>query len=196
MQANSDIRMFDNEVYCNNHPNFAKTGSAVSGIPVGTGGLSFVGNRIEFFGNMFTDNVTLGIGLASNILNCQMTSGEEPGQDCPPYSDGYDPYVKNIFIHDNTYTNNGTDAQGDFGDLFKILGFGTPESPVPDVVWDGYKETPEEDAGICLGTDATEAASILVIGDPCQDLSLDPAGFIGCAFANQPTDQAPYLCEP
>lgn len=136
MQTNSGVRMFDNEVYCNNRENFAQPGSAVSGIPVGTGGLSFVGNGVEIFDNQFTDNWTLGIGLASNILNCQAAES-----DCPPYSDGYDPYTKNIYVHDNLFTNNGDDPQGLFGDLFMALGFGCDGCPpVPEVVWDGYQE--------------------------------------------------------
>ena len=191
MQSNNGVRLFDNESYCNNHENFAKEGSAVAGIPVGTGILNFAGNGVELFGNEVTDNITLGVGMGSNVLNCQVASS-----DCPPYTPGYDPYVQNVYIHDNTFTNNGTDPQGDFGDLFKILGFGVPGTPVPDVVWDGYKETPETDAGICLGTEAAAAASILVLGDPCQDLALDLAGYIGCAVANNSTDQEPYLCEP
>jgi hypothetical protein len=192
MQANSDVRLFDSESYCNNHDNFAKENSAVAGIPVGTGILNFAGNGVEIFGNEITDNITLGIGMSSNVLNCQVADS-----DCPPYSDGYDPYAKNIYIHDNTFTNNGADAQGDFGDLFNILGFGAAGlPPVPDVTWDGYKETPETDAGVCLGTDAAAAASILVLGDPCQDLNLDIGQYIGCALQNSSTDQTPYLCEP
>jgi len=194
MQTNSGVRMFDNEVYCNNRENFAQPGSAVSGIPVGTGALSFVGNGIEFFDNRITDNVTLGIGLASNILNCQVAES-----DCPPYTDGYDPYVKNIFIHDNVFTNNGTDPQGLFGTLFIALGFGDDgDPPVPDVVWDGYLEPGTDDAGICLGDDADAAASILVVGDACQTpLVIDnPLDYINCAAANFSTDQAPYLCTP
>ena len=195
MQDNADIRVFDNESYCNNHENFAKEGSAVAGIPVGTGILSFAGDGVEIFGNQITDNQSLGIGLASNVLNCQIN-----GDDCPDsegnYPPGYNPYVKNNYVHDNAFTNNGTDPQGDFGDLFKILGFGVPGTPVPEVVWDGYKEAPDADSGNCLGTDAAAAASILVIGDACQDLTLDLPGYIGCALANNSTDQTPYLCEP
>jgi parallel beta-helix repeat protein len=192
IQTNSGVRLFDNEAYCNNHENFAQPGSAVSGIPVGTGALSFVGNGVEFFGNEITDNLTLGIGLASNILNCQLASS-----DCPPYNPGYDPYAKNIYIHDNLFTNNGTDPQGDFGDLFNILGFGNPGGPpVPDVLWDGYLEPGTDEAGICLGTDAAAAASSLVIGDPCQDLTLDLGMYVVCAITNSETDPADLLCEP
>ena len=191
MQANSNIRLFDSESYCNNHDNFAKEGSAVAGIPVGTGILSFAGNGVEIFGNEITDNLTLGVGLASNILNCQIA-----GSDCPEYRPGYDPYVKNNYIHDNLFTNNGTDPTSLFGTLFKILGFGVPGTPVPDIVWDGYKEAPE-DTGLCLGTDAEAAASVLVIGDACKT-PIDPAldAYIMCAQDNNSTDQTPYLCEP
>ena len=160
IQTNSDVKMFDNQVYCNNHENFAQPGSAVSGIPVGTGALSFVGNGIEFFNNAITDNLTLGIGLASNILNCQVADS-----DCNPYNPGYDPYAKNIYIHDNLFTNNGTDPQGDFGLLFNVLGFGTPGMPpVPDVVWDGYLNQ------VC-DESSTNAGEICYSDDACDDAS-------------------------
>jgi parallel beta-helix repeat protein len=192
MQSNTNVRLFDNETYCNNHPNFAKPGSAVSGIPVGTGLLSFAGDGVEIFGNLITDNQTLAIGMASNLLNCQVASS-----DCPPYTAGYDPYVKQNYIHDNVFTNNGTDPQGDFGTLFKILGFGTMGRPnVPNIVWDGYLENPT-DVGLCLGDDAASAATVLVIGDVCQD-PIDPSfeDYITCANDNNSTDQTPYLCVP
>ncbi len=192
MQSNTDVRLFDNETYCNNHPNFAKPGSAVAGIPVGTGLLSFAGDGVEIFGNRITDNQTLGIGMASNLLNCQVASS-----DCPPYTDGYDPYVKQNYIHDNVFTNNGTDPQGDFGTLFKILGFGTMGRPnVPNIVWDGYLENPT-DVGLCLGDDAASAATVLVIGDVCKD-PIDPSfeDYITCATDNNSTDQTPFLCVP
>jgi parallel beta-helix repeat protein len=192
MQSNTDVRLFDNESYCNNHPNFAKAGSAVSGIPVGTGILSFAGNGVEMFGNQITDNQTLGIGIASNLLNCQVA-----GDDCPPYNDGYDPYVKNNYMHDNVFTNNGTDPLSDFGTLFKILGFGTPAGPpVPNIVWDGYLKNPT-DVGLCLGTDAAAAATVLVVGDACQDpINPSIAEYITCAQDNASTDQTPFLCTP
>ena len=192
MQSNTNVRLFDNETYCNNHPNFAKPGSAVAGIPVGTGLLSFAGDGVEIFGNLITDNQTLGIGMASNLLNCQVAES-----DCPPYTEGYDPYVKQNYIHDNVFTNNGTDPQGDFGTLFRVLGFGTAAGPpVPNVVWDGYLENPT-DVGLCLGTDAAAAATVLVIGDACQD-PINPSigDYIMCAQDNVSTDQTPFLCVP
>jgi parallel beta-helix repeat protein len=191
MQSNTDVRIFSNETYCNNRPNFAKPGSAVAGIPVGTGLLSFAGDGVEIFDNIITDNLTLGIGMASNLLNCQVS-----GSDCPPYTDGYDPFVKNNYIHGNVFTNNGTDPQGLFGTLFKVLGFGVPGNPLPEVVWDGYTENPG-DVGLCLGTDAEAAATVLVIGNECQT-PIDPPleDYIMCAQENNSTDQTPFLCEP
>ncbi len=194
MQSNTDVRLFENETFCNNHPNFAKPGSAVSGIPVGTGLLSFAGNGVEIYGNQITDNLTLGIGMASNILNCQVA-----GSDCPPYNPGYDPFVKNNYIHDNVFTNNGTDPQGLFGLLFNLLGFGVPGNPLPNIVWDGYKEA-ADDVGLCLGTDADAAATVLVIGDTCkgeppyQDVAFED--YVICAQENASTDQTPFLCSP
>ncbi len=191
MQSNTGIRLFDNESYCNNHPNFAKQGSAVSGIPVGSGILNLAGDGVEISGNLITDNLTLGVAMVGNILFCQLAGGGAASGDCPPYSDGYDPYAKNYYIHDNLFTNNGTDPQGDVGLLLAGLGL----VPVADVVWDGYKESPEADAGICLGTDAGAAASILVFGDDCQTAA-NTGEFITCVSSNQPTDQAAFLCAP
>ncbi|MEM7436686.1 MAG: hypothetical protein AAF436_16150, partial [Myxococcota bacterium] len=248
MQSNGNVRLFDNDVYCNNRENFAQPGSAVSGIPVGTGGLSFGGDGIEFFGNQFTDNAAFALGLAANVLTCQVASS-----DCPPYTEGYDPYVQNIYIHDNSYENNGYNPTGDFGDLFQQLGFavylcegGDDEGdlcqgegdcpggacvpdpdfvPVPNTVWDGYQplacddasDNPGDpcfsndqcpagtcapassginDAGICLGTDAATASSILVIGDQCANLSLNILEFIGCARMNSVDVNDDFLCAP
>jgi hypothetical protein len=105
--------------------------------------------------------------------------------------------VKQNYIHDNVFTNNGTDPQGDFGTLFQVLGFGTVGGPpVPNIVWDGYLENPT-DVGLCLGTDAAAAATVLIIGDACQD-PIDPSigDYIACATANSSTDQTPFLCAP
>ena len=52
------------------------------------------------------------------------------------------------------------------------------------------------DPGICLGTDAEAAASILTIGDPCQDLTLSFGDYVTCALENSSTDQDPFLCAP
>ena len=132
--------------------------------------------------------------------------------------------MTNVYIHDNLFTNNGTDPTGDFGQLFNALGYGGDGNPpVPDVVWDAYtalacdsasdntgdicftdEQCPNgacalvgDDPGICLGTDETAAPSVLTIGDPCQDLSIPniPA-YIACAFEFSSTDQTPYLCAP
>jgi parallel beta-helix repeat protein len=220
MQSNTNVRFLANESYCNNRPNFAKPGSAVAGIPVGTGVLSFAGNGVEFADNVITDNLTLGIGMASNVLNCQISGG-----DCPEYNEGYDPYVQNNYIHDNVFTNNGTDPQGDFGLVLKLIGVGVPGTPVPDVVWDGYQprvcdggdnagaacfanaDCPDgscisgasttNDAANCLGTDPDAAASLLLLGDSCGYVDIpDELTFIGCAIGNQPTDPNPFYCEP
>ena len=199
--SNTEIRMFNNEVYCNNRENFSRPGSSVTSLPQGMGGLSFGGNNIEIFNNRFTDNRSIGFGIASNILNCQISDTDCPNPDTGEYPiPGYDPYSTDIYIYDNLFTNNGTAPTESLAPLFNMLGFATGDDtpPVPDVVWGGYQETPgnANNASICLGTDQTTAPTILVFGNACQSLDQTDAQLAACILENHSTDPTPYFCEP
>ena len=44
-------RVYDNKVFENNHPNFAPKGTAVAGVPAGTGIMIMANRHVEVFGN-------------------------------------------------------------------------------------------------------------------------------------------------
>jgi parallel beta-helix repeat protein len=194
MQSNTNVRLYDNLVYCNNRDSFAKPGSAVAGIPPGSGVICLAGDGVEIDGNEINSNKTLSVAIVSNVWNCQVN----PPTDCPGdegYTAGYDPYAKNVYVHDNAYVNNGYDPDSDYVVLFAAL---TGGEPIEEVIWDGNLEEgmTAAEAGICLGASEEEAASFRdLTTNQCQDVEgVDAWGF--CAIANSSTDNTDHLCTP
>jgi parallel beta-helix repeat protein len=170
--ANENVLMRDNFVYCNNHYNFAKQGSTVSNIPVGTGAMSFAGDGIELRGNIMDSNWSTGLLLVSNVILCQLAE-----DDCG-YQEGYNPYPEQIYVHDNVYINNGTNPQDLVGDIAQITGI-----PTPEVIWDGYINL----NGVC--DDASDNT-----GDSCVANSGCPNG--ACTFSGVSGDPGICLGDP
>jgi len=187
--ANTGILMEDNKVYCNNGKNFAETG-VVQIIPVGSGVVSLGGQGVEMRNNDIQGNDTLGIALVSSAFTC-----DAAGADCPPYAYPYNPYAQMIFAHDNFFLNNGENAQttGDFGIIFDLLDYGTPENPTPDVMWGGSEDPDVADPEICLGTDYDGSYLDLTSGQ-CSGLGSVPE-YAGCILANNTTDTDGRLCD-
>ena len=192
--SNTNIEIYDNKVWCNNHENFATSG-IVRFIPAGSGMISLAGDGIEIRDNDIQGNDTLGIAVISNTLTCQIAE-----QDCPPFGFEYNPYAQNIYIHDNNFVNNGTnvDPSSDFSLLFEIFGIGTEEMPTEDVIWDGYITPPgEEDPGICLGEEVTVSYRDFT-RNQCQDIDVaaNPIDFGLCLGTNTTTDPTGRDCVP
>jgi hypothetical protein len=189
---NTDILWYDNDSYCNNHPNFAATGVAQI-VPPGAGAIVYSGDGQELCNNTFQNNDTGGILIFSNYFVCQA----DPPTDCNR-PEGYVPYAINIYAHDNYYAGNGTDPGEPFRNIFIAAGVGTPENPVEDVFWDGYiyPEAPDGDPGICLGDDNT-ASYRSMTNNACQDV---PDGELGeviiCISQNSTDDTTGRLCTP
>ena len=108
-------KVHDNIVENNNGENFSKPGSSQSIIPPGTGMLILAADEVEIYNNTIKGNKTgglavfnLGIGFATNEIDV----GPNP---------------EHVYAHDNTYENNGYDA-----DPFvkNMLGGGF------DIIWD------------------------------------------------------------
>jgi parallel beta-helix repeat protein len=143
----NNVLIRDNDIYCNNRPNFAAEGSIVANVPAGTGALILAGENFEFRNNVIDGNISTGVLIASHVVLCQLAE-ERP--DCltgwPP---GFDVYPTKIYVNDNTFVNNGQDPQGFLGALAEqALMVDTLE----DVIWDGYMDPPgEADPEICLG---------------------------------------------
>jgi len=119
-----DVRVYNNEIKDNNHPNFAPEGNMVGRVPAGTGVLVLAYNFVEVFNNRISNHRSFNASIA-----CFLTTGKE-------YKDSlYNPYSYGISIHDNDFS-----RQPMLPDTTRILGkilaqlFGL--NP-PDIVWDG-----------------------------------------------------------
>jgi len=189
---NTGVLMENNQVWCNNGENFATTG-AVQIIPVGSGVLMLGGNGVELRNNDIQGNDTLAIAMVSNAFTC-----DAAGEDCPPYDDfpEYNPYTENLYVHDNYFLNNGTnaDTESDFFLVFDLLNIGTPDSPTEDVLWDGYIREGNDSPNVCLGEDF--AGSYRDITDnACQGSENLPV-FAQCIATNSTTSTDGRLCSP
>ena len=122
VKAGSSARIFNNEVWDNNHPNFGLPGAIVSTIPAGSGLIIMATDNTEVFDNEFRGNKTSQISIVSFA-----TTGRE-------YDDpAYDPTPEGIAIYNNVFEGGGTAPEGLLADTIGPL-IGTP---FPDIVWDG-----------------------------------------------------------
>lgn len=97
------VRIFNNNTYNNNTENVGA--GAVSLAPAGTGILIFATSNVEIYNNTISGNVTAGIEVASYFLADADVANYDTN-----YGDtidkGWSPLIKNINIHDNTFTDN------------------------------------------------------------------------------------------
>ncbi|WP_394842778.1 right-handed parallel beta-helix repeat-containing protein [Pendulispora brunnea] len=126
-----DIRVFNNKVHENNHRNFSP-GGLLQNVPAGTGFFVLANTNVEVFGNTFEKNGTTQTSILSYFI-----LGEEIKDT------GYTkPYPTNVYVHDNTYANGGTDVDGtkELGLLLSITSFpntNEPKKRVPEIIYDG-----------------------------------------------------------
>lgn len=132
------VRIFDNDIYENNTNNFAEKTSIVASVPTGTGVMVFAASDVEVFNNRIRDNEALGALVVSYL-----TAGIS-------YDDpDYDPFPRRVNLHDNAFVGGGTKPGGTAtgserrsGDLDVLAVAGQlARTTLPDIVWDGYKET-------------------------------------------------------
>jgi parallel beta-helix repeat protein len=122
-------RVFDNEVYENNTPNFAPVGNIVGKVPTGTGFASIAAHQVEVFGNSFRDNDTVNFAIISYLLTeLDYTDAE------------YDPYSDRVYAYDNEMTGGGAMPGGELGFVLVQALVTVMPAPVqvPDIVFDGY----------------------------------------------------------
>lgn len=117
------VRVFRNTSIANNHANFAPKGNMVGTVPPGTGMMILATDQVEVFENTIKQNQTVGL----SIISFQLTQKPITDKD-------YDPYPEGIYIHDNTFAENGTKPSGELGlVLTALLG-----KPFPDIMYDGH----------------------------------------------------------
>jgi parallel beta-helix repeat protein len=120
----SDIRVRDNEIYDNNHPNFAPKGMLVANLTPGTGIVVLGGKNVEVFGNRIEGHDTYGMLIASYFLTRQPIKDPE-----------YYPWPEGIHVHHNTFTGNGRSPRIP-GASAALAALG---NPIPAILWDGAR---------------------------------------------------------
>ena len=122
-------RVFENEVYDNNLPNFAASGAIVALVPPGSGVLIVAVQDVEIFDNDIRDHDSIGVGTIS------YETLPEPSYD----DDEYYQYAERIDVHSNTIVNAGEDPDD-------VASFLTGFDPIPAITWDGvYNDDVEYD---------------------------------------------------
>lgn len=159
------VSVHDNVSYENNHDNFGDGFAA--GIPPGTGMLIMASDSVQAFHNQIRDNGSPGLLLVSwptfEALDPSFHTDDTL----------FDQYSESVFIHDNTFTNNGKSPKGSFADL----GF----TSVPDMIWDGVQDPnppaskpPADQRRICIQNNGAATFLNLSIHDAPQNADLAP----------------------
>ena len=165
-------RVYDNDVYANNTENFAAPGTAVSGVPKGSGVLINSNDKVEIFANRIHDNDTANIVISSYF------SANYAGQ--RELADSLDPYPEDIYIYDNTFNGGGKLPGTDQLTALRDAVYG-PEGALPDILWDGITN-PNNEPGTQV---------ICVNNGDAELLSIDA----GNEYANPGVDMAAHQCE-
>jgi len=141
-----NVRVYSNMFTDNNTPNFGDVSGTVALVPAGTGGAVMANTKVEVFGNTFSGNTAVGFAT----ISCFTAFGQ---QTCTTGTSGYAPFPSQVYVHDNTFTSNGTNPlQGNQNNtlpsfqLAALLESGFPPTPgdpgwagghVSDVIYDG-----------------------------------------------------------
>jgi parallel beta-helix repeat protein len=182
------VRVFNNQIHDNNRDNFA-SGGTVDLVPAGTGGFVMANHDVEVFGNTITGNKTGGFAIVSYIATGL------------PYEDsvGYVPLPARVYVHDNTFSNNGTapDPNSNFGLLFLTAQSVWPGGKVSDVLYDGIVApgATNDQVKICVQKNGSAGfanlnfAQLPAVGyDLSQTVSFDAAPY-DCALPPLPEVQ-------
>jgi parallel beta-helix repeat protein len=171
-QRGHSTRVYNNEVHGNNTANFAAPGTAVSGVPKGSGIIINSNDRVEIFANNVTNNET------ANVLISSYFSANYAGQ--RELAESFDPFPEQIYIYDNNFEGGGNAPGADYLVQIRDAVYG-PEGRFPDIIWDGIvnPEKPSELPVICVQN-----------GD-AQLLNIDA----GNDFAGVNVEMSAYDCE-
>ena len=146
-------RVFDNEIHSNNTENFAIPGTAVSGVPAGSGVVINSNDQVEVFNNSFSNNNTANI-VISSYFSANFAGQRELAAE-------FDPYPEEILIYDNVFEGGGSQPGLDYLTELKNALYGE-QGAFPDIIWDGIvnPEIQDERAIICVDNGEAELLSI------------------------------------
>jgi parallel beta-helix repeat protein len=117
-----NVLVHDNQVFANNHANFAPEGNMVADVAPGTGMMIMATDHVEFLKNTIKDNKTYGLIVVSFLITERKMEDKD-----------YDPISEAVYVHDNTFENNGKEPDGKRGKVMAAL-LGTP---LPEIIYDG-----------------------------------------------------------
>ncbi len=170
-QLGHSTRVFDNDITGNNTANFGAPGSAVAGVPAGTGIIINSNDKVEIFNNRVGDNKTANV-LISSAFSAAYSGEREAAAD-------FDPYPEAIFIYDNSFGDAGSAPDREELEALRVGLFGETGS-LPDIVWDGIAN-PEGSADV---------AAICIADEGAGFVNVDAAN----GYASPSTDLAPHAC--
>ena len=136
-----------NKSYNNNIDNFAPAGNIVGLVPRGTGILVLAADQLEIYDNEIYNNDSVGIA----IINFGLVDRNYPDK-------RYDFFPEGTEIHNNTFTNNGTNPQLPIAErgvasalplLLRVKSItgglaGATLALGADIVWDGGEDVPND----------------------------------------------------
>ena len=145
--ATNYVRVYNNTITANNTQNFADPSGSVAQVPAGSGIILLAANKVEVFGNTISNNDTLAVANASYLV---LDPSFDP-TDMAQNPTGLNPFSSLVYVHDNTFSNNGGSPQGtnvyaadggpngvnQLGTLFVYLQALGAWSSAPDIIWDG-----------------------------------------------------------
>jgi len=135
MKGGKLTRVYRNQVFANNHPNFAPKGNMVAQVSSGTGVMVLATTQAEVFQNTIKDNKSVNVTILSYL-----TTGN------PIKDAAYDPFTEAVSIHDNVISGGGDAPDGKVQVLTKVVGL-----PLPSIVYDGVVSPQRgNDAKICI----------------------------------------------
>ena len=166
-------RVFWNYVANNNRANFA-SGGTVALVPKGTGFLILSTDKIEVFGNIFRDNGSSNVIIATSEL-LREWAGLSYGNDVD-----FDPWTEHIDVHHNVIVNGGfaPDENHQLVLIAQALFAGLGED-IPQIIFDGYIDPDKTDENgkllpelqICLDENIDDAGEEPLYGDLARILT-------------------------
>ena len=164
-------RVFDNDVTGNNTPNFGAPGTAVAGIPAGSGILVNANDRVEIFGNRVANHRTANVLVSSYFSTDYVGEREE--------SAGFDPFPETIYIYGNVFGPGGSAPDREDLEAVRLALYGADGS-FPDIVWDGVRNPDKAGAEHAICVDNGDAGLLDLDG--------------GNGYANPRIDMSPHRC--
>lgn len=160
-------RVFHNEINDNDTDNFGTPGSAVAGVPTGSGIVINSNDEVEIFNNHIGGNRTANV-LISSAFSAEYSADRETAP-------VFDPYPEDIYIYDNTFGPGGSLPDREALETLRRQVFGDDGS-LPDIVWDGITnpEKSSPDTAICIQDDDATFLNVDAADDyqhPSTDLA-------------------------